>query len=79
MNDKDKINKLEARIINIEAEMENKIEELESRIVGLEIDIDDLLSRLKAVKVSSKNMQDIMEEVAKLTNQPVGVLFDYRE
>ena len=60
-------------------EIENKIEELESRIVGLEIDIDDLLSRLDAVKVSSKNMRDIMEEVAKLANQPVGVLFDYRE
>jgi archaellum component FlaC len=59
-------------------EMENKIEELESRIIGLEIDIDDLLSRLEAVKSSSKNMRDIMEEVAKLANQPVGVLFDYR-
>lgn len=58
--------------------MENKIEELESRIIGLEIDIDDLLSRLEAVKSSSKNMRDIMEEVAKLANQPVGVLFDYR-
>ena len=60
-------------------EIENKIEELESRIVGLEIDIDDLLSRLDSVKVSSKNMRDIMEEVAKLANQPAGVLFDYRE
>tara|TARA_B110000211_G_scaffold226559_1_gene280263 strand:+ start:1264 stop:1455 length:192 start_codon:yes stop_codon:yes gene_type:complete len=59
-------------------EMENKIEELESRITGLEIDIDDLLSRLESVKNSSKNMRDIMEEVAKLANQPVGVLFDYR-
>ena len=58
--------------------MENKIEELESRITGLEIDIDDLLSRLESVKNSSKNMRDIMEEVAKLANQPVGVLFDYR-
>ena len=59
--------------------MENKIEELESRITGLEIDIDDLLSRLEAVTSSSKNMRDIMEEVAKLANQPAGVLFDYRE
>ena len=58
--------------------MENKIEELESRIAGLEIDIDDLLSRLESVKSSSKNMRDIMEEVAKLANQPVGMLFDYR-
>tara|TARA_R110000737_G_scaffold5813_1_gene19238 strand:- start:212 stop:403 length:192 start_codon:yes stop_codon:yes gene_type:complete len=59
-------------------EMENKIEELESRITGLEIDIDDLLSRLEAVTSSSKNMRDIMEEVAKLANQPVGMMFDYR-
>jgi len=58
--------------------MENKIEELESRITGLEIDIDDLLSRLEAVTSSSKNMRDIMEEVAKLANQPVGMMFDYR-
>ena len=59
-------------------EMENKIEELESRITGLEIDIDDLLSRLESVKNSSRNMREIMEEVAKLANQPVGVLFNYR-
>jgi len=58
--------------------MENKIEELESRITGLEIDIDDLLSRLESVKNSSRNMREIMEEVAKLANQPVGVLFNYR-
>jgi hypothetical protein len=71
MNDKDKINKLEARIVNLEAE-------LKSRITGLEIDIDDLLSRLEAITSSSKNMRDIMEEVAKLANQPVGMMFDYR-
>ena len=59
-------------------EVENKIEELESRITGLEIDIDDLLSRLESVKNSSRNMREIMEEVAKLANQPVGVLFNYR-
>ena len=71
MNDKDKINKLEARIVKLEAE-------LKSRITGMEIDIDDLLSRLEAVTGSSKNIRNIMEEVAKLANQPVGMMFDYR-
>ena len=36
------------------------------------------LVELESVKVSSRNMREIMEEVAKLANQPVGVLFNYR-
>ena len=59
-------------------EMKDKIEELESRIAGLENDLDDLHSELESVRISSKNMRELMEEVAKLANQPVGMMFDYR-
>jgi len=57
---------------------ENKIEKLEERIRGLERDLDELHRELESLRVSRQNMKDLMEEVAKLANQPVGLMFDYR-
>jgi len=59
-------------------EMKNKIERLEERIRGLERDLDELHSELEPLRISRQNMKDLMEEVAKLANQPVGMMFNYR-
>ena len=61
-----------------EKEMKNKIERLEQRIRGLERDVDELHSELEPLRISRQNMKDLMEEVAKLANQPVGMMFNYR-
>lgn len=61
-----------------EKEMKNKIEKMEERIRGLERDLDELHSELELLRISRQNMKDLMEEVAKLANQPVGMMFNYR-
>jgi len=61
-----------------EKEMKNKIERLEERIEGLERQLDEMYLDLERVHVASSNIRDIMEEVAKLANQPVGMMFNYR-
>lgn len=61
-----------------EKEMKNKIERLEERIEGLKRQLDEMYFDLERVHVVSSNIRDIMEEVAKLANQPVGMMFDYR-
>tara|TARA_R110001599_G_scaffold87072_1_gene232800 strand:+ start:908 stop:1087 length:180 start_codon:yes stop_codon:yes gene_type:complete len=58
--------------------MKDKIEKLEERLRGLERDLDELHKELESLRVSRQNMKDLMEEVAKLANQPVGLMFDYR-
>ena len=60
-----------------EKEMKNKIERLEQRIRGLERDVDERHSELEPLRISRQNMKDLMEEVAKLANQPVGMMFNY--
>ena len=58
--------------------MKDKIEKMEERIRGLERDVDELHSELESLRISRQNMKDLMEEVAKLANQPVGMMFNYR-
>ena len=58
--------------------MKDKIEKMEERLRGLERDLDELHKELESLRVSRRNMKDLMEEVAKLANQPVGMMFDYR-
>ena len=58
-------------------EMKNKIERLEERIRGLERQLDEMYLDLERAHVASSNIRDIMEEVAKLANQPVGMRFNY--
>jgi len=58
--------------------IENKLEKMQERVRGLERDLDELHKELESLRVSRQNMKDLMEEVAKLANQPVGLMFDYR-
>ena len=60
-----------------EKEMKYEIQKLEERIEGLEREIEELYLEIELTKVSSSNIRDIMEEVAKLANQPVGIMFNY--
>jgi hypothetical protein len=56
---------------------ENKIEKMEERIRGLERDLDELHRELEWLRFSRQSIKDLMEEVAKLANQPVGMMFNY--
>jgi len=60
-----------------EKEMKYEIQKLEERIEGLEREVEELYLEIELTKVSSSNIRDIMEEVAKLANQPVGMMFNY--
>ena len=60
-----------------EKEMKNEIERLEERIEGLESQLDEMYLELERAHIASSNILDIMEEVAKLANQPVGMMFNY--
>ena len=64
MNNEEKINKLEARIINLEAEVED---------LRIELEHTELHSGKDADLYSV--IREIQEEVAKLANQPVGMMF----
>tara|TARA_R100000951_G_scaffold98694_2_gene88766 strand:- start:19 stop:213 length:195 start_codon:yes stop_codon:yes gene_type:complete len=61
-----------------EKEMKNKIERLEERIEGLEKQLDEMYFELERTHVTSDSIREVMEEVAKLANQPVGMMFNYR-
>jgi hypothetical protein len=58
-------------------ELKKYIEGLEESIRGLERDLDELHRELESLRVSRQSMEDLMEEVAKLANQPVGMMFNY--
>lgn len=60
-----------------EKEMKNKIERLEERIEGLERQLDQMYLELERTHVTSDSIREVMEEVAKLANQPVGMMFNY--
>ena len=60
-----------------EKEMKNKIERLEERIEGLEKQLDEMYFELERTHVTSDSIREVMEEVAKLANQPVGMMFNY--
>tara|TARA_R110000823_G_scaffold256535_3_gene378413 strand:- start:241 stop:447 length:207 start_codon:yes stop_codon:yes gene_type:complete len=64
MNNEEKINKLEARIINLEAEVED---------LRIELEHTELHSGKDADLYSV--IREIQEEVAKVANQPVGMMF----
>ena len=64
MNNEEKINKLEARIINLEAEVED---------LRIELEHTELHSGKGADLYSV--IREIQEEVAKVANQPVGMMF----
>jgi len=61
-----------------EKEMKNKIERLEERIEGLERQLDEMYLELERTHITRASMREVMEEVAKLANQPVGMMFNYR-
>ena len=56
---------------------EERIEKLEEQIAGLERQLDEMYVDLEKASVSRLALKEIMEEVAKLANQPVGMLFNY--
>jgi archaellum component FlaC len=64
MNNEEKINKLEERIINLEAEVED---------LRIELEYTELHSSKDADLYSI--IREIQEEVAKVANQPVGMMF----
>lgn len=62
----EKTNKLEARIINLEAEVN-----------GLKHDLDYQLEKSKSASQQLSILRELQEEVAKLAGQPVGMMFTY--
>jgi uncharacterized coiled-coil protein SlyX len=58
--------------------MKDKIKELEQRIAGLERELDFQIKTNEKLISSHAMMRELQEEVAKLANQPVGMMFDYR-
>ena len=59
-----------------EKEMKNEIERLEERIEGLERQLDEMYLELERTHITRASMLEVMEEVAKLANQPVGMMFN---
>jgi len=58
--------------------MKEKIKELERRIAGLERDLDLTIKHNEKLIFSHGMLRELQEEVAKIANQPVGMMFTYR-
>jgi len=59
-------------------ELKEEISRLRQRVSGLERDLDYQLEQNSTNGNFHANIRELQEEVAKMANQPVGMMFDYR-
>tara|TARA_Y100001951_G_C11101709_1_gene162413 strand:+ start:171 stop:371 length:201 start_codon:yes stop_codon:yes gene_type:complete len=58
-------------------ELEGKVANLEQKIKGLEKDLDMIYNKDTNIIKMVNCIRELQEEVARLSGQPVGILFDY--
>jgi peptidoglycan hydrolase CwlO-like protein len=68
--------KTEERIATLEKVLLEENERLKSKIKGLERQLNEMYVELERTHITSASMREVMEEVAKLANQPVGMMFN---
>ena len=75
-----KTEELETYIEHLKADVSDKadtIDNLGDEIHSLNTMIEQLLSDIETVGNIRGHIRDVMEEVAKLAKEPVGMMFDY--
>jgi len=58
--------------------LKEEIKQLRQRIIGLERDLDYQIQQNNANSNIRQNIRELQEAVAKMANEPVGMMFDYR-
>jgi SMC interacting uncharacterized protein involved in chromosome segregation len=80
MNMEEEIKKLQNKTEELETHIEHlrlEVSDREDEIHVLNTTIDELFANAEKVGEVRGHIRDIMEEVAKLAKEPVGMMFDY--